>query len=100
MVGSMKKIYFTISIVLLFTLVGCGVEVTEDAPDPLEAFYASISSDYPFDITGALTQFGTNTDLGFRTSGSTAELAAAEYIYNEMVAIGLENVVMDELIAD
>ena len=99
----MKKscIIILFSIIMIFTaFTGCENEVVESAPDPLELFYSAIESDYPAEVMEFLTSFGTNPDLGFRTPGSTAGFAAAEYLYTEMQEIGLSNVIMDAITAD
>ena len=90
-----------VAAIFLFTFLAeyKNIEI-EYVPDPLEAFYDAISSEYPLGVMEALSQFGTNTELGFRTSGSVAELAAADYLYEEMHNIGLQNVIKDRLIVD
>ena len=101
----MKKktaLFVSLSLFMSSLFTGCGseAEVQADPPDPLELFYDSISEDYAKRVMEALSEFGTNPDLGFRTSGSVAELAAAEYLYHEMQDIGLKNVGRYEVAPD
>lgn len=103
----MKKNSILILFLFLFLFVfvllsGCGQAEDSDvsAPDPVQAFYSSITSDYPLSVMESLSAFGANPDLGFRTSGSVAELAASEYLYNEMQDMGLQNVASENVTVD
>ena len=69
-------------------------------PNALRAYYEAIDVDYALGVAEAMSSFGTNLDLGFRTAGSPAELAAAEYLRAEMVSIGLKNVHRDLITVD
>jgi len=101
----MKKIRIPLLFVIIFVFAvatGCENEAARETPqqNPLELFYDEISAAYAEQVMESLISFGTNHDFGFRTSGSEAELAAADYLLDEMFDIGLENVVKDALKAD
>ena len=96
-------LFILISIFVLAFLSGCGndIEITEEQPpDPIDLFYGAITLGYPADVMDALSGFGNSYRFGFRTSGSEAELAAAEYLYGEMLEIGLKNVVKESITVD
>lgn len=102
----MRKRFLLCIFTLIFPLSfisGCGYETdvaAEYVPDPIELFYEAITLDYPADVMDALSGFGNSHNFGFRTAGSPAELAAAEYLYSEMLNIGLENVVKFSVTVD
>ena len=96
----MRKLLLSLLALVLIILAGCEFEVKEEKPDPLMAYYKEISAGYPLSVMNSVTQFGTNGDLGFRTAGSSAELALAGFLHDEMVEIGLKNVVMDAILVD
>ena len=88
----MKKLSLVLAaamLIAMFAFTGCG---KSDGDSDLNAFYESVDADYSYDVMQKLISFQTNEDLGFRTAGSAAEKEAAEYIEDEMKAIGLENV--------
>jgi Iap family predicted aminopeptidase len=59
-----------------------------------------LDTDYSYSIAESLTKFKTNKDLGFRTAGSSAELAAGDMLYEEFKKLGLKNVRKDEFTVD
>ena len=63
-------------------------------------FKKYIDEKYSLEIINQLITFGSNPELGFRTSGSAAEHSAADFLYNEMKRIGLENVRKEEVTVD
>ena len=96
----MKKLSLVLAAVMLiamFAFTGCG---KSDGDSDLNAFYESVDADYSYDVMQKLISFQTNEDLGFRTAGSAAEKEAAEYIEDEMKAIGLENVNKEPITVD
>ena len=50
----------------------------------LPEFTKYLDMNYPLDVIDKLISFQSNPDLGYRTSGSAAEFAAADYLYDEM----------------
>ena len=87
--------------VLMFSCAtGCSTGAALDPPDPLGAFYGCVSTEYPLSVINQLSEYGTNAELGFRTAGSAAERAAAEYLYDEMRSIGLQNVAREKITVD
>ncbi len=68
--------------------------------DPYQAFYDCVDPAYSLGVMEKLRSFTTNDDLGFRTAGSSAELAAGDYLVSEFEAIGLANVHKDEVTVD
>ena len=68
--------------------------------DPFEAYYDAIDTDYSMEVMNTLIGFGTNETYGFRTAGSPAELAAADYLAGQMEAIGLSNVTQEAVTVD
>lgn len=113
-----KTLALLLSAVMLLSLAGCAsagsaAETTAtpaaavETPAPVEeesefvlaqeeinAFLDAIDLDYAYSIAETLstdTRFHDN-ELGFRTAGSDAEHAAADWLAEQMEAIGLENV--------
>lgn len=87
----------SLCVILGITLCGCAKQEAAQSTDVSSAiskYVDAIDMDYAYDLTYRLS---TNTDLhendlGFRTAGSDAEHAAADYIAKEMEDIGLKNV--------
>ena len=97
---TMKKLSLVLAaamLIAMFAFTGCG---KSDGDSDLNAFYESVDADYSYDVMQKLISFQTNEDLGFRTAGSAAEKEAAEYIEDEMKAIGLENVNKEPVTVD
>ena len=59
-----------------------------------------IDLSYSLGIIEKLISFGSNPELGFRTSGSAAEFAAADFLFEEMKRIGLQHVRKEPVSAD
>ena len=68
--------------------------------DQFEAYYDAIDTDYSMEVMNTLIGFGTNETYGFRTTGSSAELAAVDYLAGQMEAIGLSNVTQEAVTVD
>lgn len=66
----------------------------------LDAFYDKINVDYATFIARKLSSFGSNDELGFRTAGSDAEIESGDFLYDEFINIGLENVRKEKVDVD
>lgn len=100
-----KTLQASLSAVLVLSLAGCkstaaSVSSTQSAQnntfyqDAIDAYVNEIDMDYAYDFTKTLSLDPSLHDnsLGFRTSGSDAEHRTADYLAEEMEAIGLKNV--------
>lgn len=97
-----KKSVLLLSLILLVGLLsgyGCTSKEIEKT-DVFSAYYNAIDTEYAMGVIEALTAFGSNSDLGFCTSGSFAEIAASDYLLGEMQEIGLKNVRKEQVIVD
>ena len=65
-----------------------------------KSFVNEIDISYSLGIMDRLLSFGSNPKLGFRTSGSAAEFAAADFLFEEMKRIGLKHVRKEPVPAD
>ena len=63
-------------------------------------FVKHIDTDYSLYVIEELRKFGSNPDLGFRTSGSEAEKKAADFILSEYEKIGLVNCRKEKVTVD
>ncbi|MBF0715240.1 M28 family peptidase [Gemelliphila palaticanis] len=66
----------------------------------LNNYVEKINTGYSFDISKSLLKYKTNKDLGYRTAGSKAEHEAAEYLFTEMIKLGLTNVKKEKFYLD
>ena len=66
----------------------------------MRKFIEHIDVGYSLYVTERLRTFISNPDLGFRTSGSTAEKEAAEFILQEYTKIGLSNCRKEKVTVD
>lgn len=64
------------------------------------AYLNKVDLAYSFNFAKSLEQYKTNEKLGYRTSGSEAEIKTGHTIYEEMKTIGLEEVTRDEITVD
>ncbi len=87
-------------VLLCFTSCGDKKEETAQADPEFQAFYDAIDVNYSENLMDDLLSFTTNDDLGFKTAGSEAELAAADYLAKEMESIGMKNVDKEEATID
>lgn len=100
-----KTLQASLSAVLVLSLASCksttaSVSSTQSAQnntfyqDAIDAYVNEIDMDYAYDFTKTLSLDPSLHDnsLGFRTSGSDAEHRTADYLAEEMEAIGLKNV--------
>lgn len=87
-----------IACLLGMTLSGCGEKVSLDSElsmtPEVEGYLAKIDTDYAYDIAETLSydEKYQDNELGWRTAGSDAEHAAADYLAEEMKNLGLEDV--------
>ncbi|MDY3052057.1 MAG: M28 family peptidase [Ndongobacter sp.] len=58
----------------------------------LPKFTQYLDMSYSLSVMDKLIGFQSNPELGYRTSGSAAEFAAADYLYGEMKRIGMSRV--------
>lgn len=63
-------------------------------------YLEKVDTNYSYELTKKLTTFKSNEKLGYRPSGSKAELAAGEMLVEEFKKIGLKNVTKDEIKVD
>lgn len=93
------KIILSITLVMLlsFGLIACS---GEEKPNAYDNFTAAIDTDFSKTIMTTLSEFGDDQDTGNRSAGSPAEHEAADYLYDTMKEIGLENVTKDAAIVD
>ena len=82
---------------LLTTMAGCGSSTVESElsmADEVQSYVDAVNQEYAYGIaeTLAYDEEYLSNDLGWRTAGSDAEHKAADYLADEMEAIGLEDV--------
>jgi len=70
------------------------------APTYDQAVDQLLGQGYPQGVDGYLAGLGTNPLLGFRWAGTTADNAAAQYIADQMRAMGLKNVRLEPVPVD
>ena len=63
-------------------------------------FSKHVDLNYTLGLMEKLISFKSNPDLGYRTSGSAAEIAAGDFLHEEMKRIGLKNVHKDAVVVD
>jgi len=85
---------FLACLVLLLLPAAASALSYEEAVDQL------VADGYTVDIEDYLTSLGTDPDLGFRIAGSSAEHAASQYVYDELVAMGLSGVAKEPVPVD
>ncbi|MBR1757918.1 MAG: M28 family peptidase [Lachnospiraceae bacterium] len=66
----------------------------------LPEFTKYLDVNYALGVMDKLISFKCNPVLGYRSAGSAAEFAAADYLYNEMRKIGLKNVHKEPVVVD
>ena len=66
----------------------------------IEAYLKQIDIDYSYALAKRMEKFRTNAELGYRTAGSAAEIAAGKMICAEMKKIGLKKVRRDRIKVD
>ena len=91
----MKKI-----LILFLTMSLITISVSKENTDDRAGIMNHLDTGYSYSIAESLTKFKTNEKLGFRTAGSSAELAAADMLYEEFKKLGLKNVTKDEFTVD
>lgn len=71
-----------------------------DYPEDFQAFLDVLDTDFSSEVNKTISEQGDDPALGFRSSGSPAEKATAEYLEKTMKEIGLQNVTIDETTHD
>lgn len=71
-----------------------------DYQEDLNSFYDNINVDYATYVATTIANFGSNEDLGFRMAGSQAESKACDFLFQELINIGLENVRKEQVNID
>ncbi|ERF59607.1 hypothetical protein HMPREF1325_1742 [Treponema socranskii subsp. socranskii VPI DR56BR1116 = ATCC 35536] len=66
----------------------------------MATFSKHLDLNYTLNLMEKLISFKSNPDLGYRTSGSAAEVAAGDFLHDEMKRIGLKNVHKDPVVVD
>jgi len=97
----MRKIWSIALVVMLITVATIGAfsypsfaASPRPKPDWLSKIRGNLDMRYAKGVIQTLGSFKTS-DLGFRPAGTDAEHAASEYVYKEMVAMGLTDVTME-----
>lgn len=100
----MKKSLSLVIVLLLGTvlLAGCSKDDSNvSTTETVNSDYLSkVDVDYSFNFAKSLEEFKSNEKLGYRTSGSQAEIETGNKIFEEMKSIGLEEVTQDEITVD
>ncbi len=68
--------------------------------DEREAYLQAVDTEYSYRLAKKMETFRTNEVLGYRTAGSQAEIATGRMLAEEMKAVGLQDVHMDEITVD
>lgn len=90
----MKKV-ITLLLAALMLMLGTAFAETTPIEDMYNGFLNAVSSEYAYQLAYELSTnpaYMNSTTHGGRQAGSDAEHAAAEYLYQEMLALGLEDV--------
>ncbi len=99
-----KRLAILLALIFVFSAAACGNpghgQSDASADADFAAYVQCVDAGYSYGLMKTLTGFQTNEDLGFRTAGSAAELAAADFIESEMKNIGLENVQKEPITVD
>ncbi|UUX34641.1 M28 family peptidase [Fundicoccus culcitae] len=91
-----KKLLVSVTTLSLFPLPHFNAQEATDTFDSInQAYLDAVDPTYGYNIALQLGEFGTHETLGYRPAGSQAEHDAAEYLFNEMQALGLSNVSKD-----
>ena len=89
---------------LLVSATACGKQPAADAAqpvaDPTQAYLDTVDVDYAYELALKLEDIRSSETLGYRTTGSDAELATGDMLKAEMERIGLQNVTKDAFTLD
>lgn len=93
---------FIVLLLGMVLLAGCsGDDTNASTIETVNSDYLSkVDVDYSFNFAKSLEEFKSNEKLGYRTSGSQAEIETGKKIFEEMKSIGLEEVTQDEITVD
>lgn len=96
----MKKMTWLLAVLLTVALLPlAGVAEAVHTPAQ-QAFLDKIDPAYGLGLIERLLEIRSNEDLGYRTAGSAAELAAGDLLAAEMRDIGLQDVTKDRITLD
>lgn len=100
-----KFMLVIVSIILALGFCACGDgeagnDAGSDDNSSYDNFDAKLDVEYAKGVIEELSSFGDDPNLGMRSAGSPAEMEATEYLKEEMKAIGLENVTVDDVTVD
>lgn len=90
-----KILCLAASATLVFSMTACGnakIDSNLSMADEVESYLRAVNQEYAYNIakTLAYDEEYLSNELGFRTAGSDAEHKAADYLAEEMKAIGLD----------
>ncbi|AFS77593.1 M28 family peptidase [Gottschalkia acidurici 9a] len=97
---NLKGIAILLVITYLFTACNNSNTKSKTIEEVNKAYLSKVDVDYSFSFAKSLEEFKTNEKLGYRTSGSDAEIKTGNKIYEEMKKIGLEEVTRDKFNTD
>ena len=90
----------TMAVIVAFVMCFGSTTYAASKKSDYEKFNSKINIGYSLGVMEKLMSFGTNDYYGFRTAGSSAELAAADYLYDEFKKNGLTKVKKEEVTID
>jgi hypothetical protein len=106
----MRTSFKIVAAIAIVVVTVCGIVIVRQpeaeqlsrgtSPSGYEAYAAALDPEFCRTVALQLSEFGDDPALGFRSSGSPAEAAAAEFLAQTMRDIGLDNVTVDEAEAD
>lgn len=98
-----KKLWVFTGLLVGAVVLTAGMKKDEKATNSEFAnseYLSKVDVDYSFNFAKELETFKSNEKLGYRMAGSQAEIETGNKIYDEMKAIGLEEVTRDEITVD
>lgn len=89
-----------VGVILLTACIQKSGNSSSTSEDVNNNYLSKVDVNYSFNFAKALEEFKSNEKLGYRTAGSKAEIQTGNKIFEEMKAIGLEEVTRDEITVD